>query len=49
MRRFLPARIVAETIENDAFWPYLTSVICTECEQVVQSLGNISETPKFKM
>ncbi len=49
MRRFLPARIVAETIENEAFWAYLTSVICGECEQVAQSLGNASEPPRFKM
>lgn len=49
MRRFLPARIVAETIENEEFWPYLTSVIGAECEQVAQSLGNTSEPPRFKM
>jgi len=49
MRRFLPARIVAETVENEAFWPYLTSVIGAECEQVAQSLSNVSEPPQFKM
>lgn len=49
MRRFLPARIVAETIEDEGFWPYLTSVIGSECEQVAQSLGNVSEPLKFKM
>lgn len=49
MRRFLPARIVAETIENEEFWSYLTSVVCAECEQVAQSLGNVFEPPRFKM
>jgi hypothetical protein len=49
MRRFLPARIVAETIENKEFWSYLTSVVCAECEQVAHSLGNVSEPPRFKM
>ncbi len=49
MRRFLPAHIVMETIENKSFWGYLTSVICAECEQVAQSLGNTSGLPKFKM
>ncbi|MBA3005576.1 MAG: nucleotidyl transferase AbiEii/AbiGii toxin family protein [Proteobacteria bacterium] len=49
MRRFLPAHIVVETIEKEAFWSYLTSVVCAECEQVAQSLGNVSEPPRFKM
>jgi len=49
MRRFLSARIVAETIENEAFWTYLANVVCAECERVAQSLGNAFEPPKFKM
>jgi predicted nucleotidyltransferase component of viral defense system len=49
MRRFLPARLVAETIENEEFWSYLTSIVCAECEQVAQSFGNVSEPPRFKM
>jgi len=49
MRRFLPVRIVVETIENEAFWDYLTGLVCAECEQVAQSLGNASESLKFKM
>jgi predicted nucleotidyltransferase component of viral defense system len=49
MRRFLPAHIVEETIENKEFWGYLTSVICGECEQVEQSLRNVFESPRFTM
>lgn len=49
MRRFLPVRIVVETIEKEAFWDYLTGLVCAECEQVAQSLGNASESLKFKM
>lgn len=49
MRRFLPAHIVVETIENKAFWSYLTSVIRAECEQVAKSIENASGPPRFKM
>ena len=49
MRRFLPVRIVVETIENETFWDYLTGLVCAECEQVAQSLGSASESLKFKM
>jgi len=49
MRRFLPARVVVETVDNAAFWTYLTSVICAECEKLIQSLGNTSEQLNFKM
>lgn len=49
MRRFLPAHIVAETIDKEAFWVYLTSVICAECEQVILSLKNTPEPFSFKM
>lgn len=49
MRRFLPAHIVAETIENEAFWSYLTGIICAECEQVVQSIRKASGSPRFKV
>ncbi|MCK5404159.1 MAG: nucleotidyl transferase AbiEii/AbiGii toxin family protein [Desulfobulbaceae bacterium] len=49
MRRFLPMQIVEETIENEAFWDYLTGLVCAECEQAAQALGNSSESLKFKM
>lgn len=49
MKRFLPANIVAETVENKSFWPYLTNLVTAECAQVIGSLsGNITEPP-FKM
>lgn len=49
MRRFLPSTIVIETIENKSFWPYLTNLITTECDQVIGMLsGNILDLP-FRM
>lgn len=33
MRRFLPAALVAETVEQPAFWRYLTSLITEECQR----------------
>lgn len=49
MKRFLPSDIVAETVENKSFWPYLTNLVIAECDQVIGFLsGNITE-PLFKM
>lgn len=49
MKRFLPANLVAETIENKSFWPYLTNLVATECDQVIAWLsGRITNRP-FKM
>ena len=49
MKRFLPVHIVVETIENEDFWGYLTSLVCAECEKVAKVVGNDSEPLKFKM
>lgn len=50
MRRFLPVRIVEQTIEKEAFWTYLIDVISAECEKVTQSLENRPPRPfNFKM
>ncbi|MBW6512157.1 MAG: nucleotidyl transferase AbiEii/AbiGii toxin family protein [Desulfuromonadaceae bacterium] len=49
MKRFLPVHIVVETIENEAFWPYLVGVICAECNQVNRSLTNPPKIYTFKM
>ncbi|MCA1765015.1 MAG: nucleotidyl transferase AbiEii/AbiGii toxin family protein [Desulfobulbaceae bacterium] len=49
MRRFLPGRSVAETIEKEGFWAYLTSVVGAECEQVTKSLANNPEPFDFKI
>jgi hypothetical protein len=34
MRRFLPAALVAETIDNPDFWTYLTSLVADECQRI---------------
>lgn len=39
MRRFLPPQVVSGTIENDAFWEYLTDLIRTECDHVIHKLA----------
>ena len=49
MKRFLPVHIVEETIKNEAFWDYLVSLVCEECEQVAQSFQNPSEVITFRM
>ncbi|MDT8334183.1 MAG: nucleotidyl transferase AbiEii/AbiGii toxin family protein [Desulfurivibrionaceae bacterium] len=49
MRRFLPVRIVEETIEKEGFWAYLTSVVCAEGEQAIKSLVNNPEPFNFKI
>ena len=37
MKRFLPPRVVADTVEKEQSWDYLKDVISTECERVVRS------------
>lgn len=49
MQRFLPQKTVSQTIKNTEFWEYLTSVIETECNQVIQSLANNPSSVTFKM
>ena len=39
MRRFLPPQVVSDTIENGAFWEYLTDLIRTECDHVIHKLA----------
>jgi predicted nucleotidyltransferase component of viral defense system len=41
MRRFLPPQVVSDTIENDAFWEYLTDLIRTECDHVIHKLAKL--------
>lgn len=49
MRRFLPAGLVAETVEQPAFWSYLTSLIAEECQRASDSLSTGSPAPRFRM
>lgn len=49
MRRFLPADIVRETLENKSFWVYLTDLVIKECDQVMEFLSGNVINPSFKM
>ncbi|WP_299984024.1 nucleotidyl transferase AbiEii/AbiGii toxin family protein [Desulfobacula sp.] len=41
MKRFLPPKLISTTIENSAFWQYLTDLIYTECDQIAHKLTRI--------
>ena len=49
MRRFLPAAVVAETVEQGAFWSYLKTSVAEQCQQVRDFLTKDSEPPRFRM
>lgn len=49
MRRFLPASLVAETVEQPAFWRYLTSLLAEQCQRASDFLSEVSPAPRFKM
>ena len=49
MRRFLPPEVVARTVENEEFWVYLTSLLRTESERVVQALTSAGDPDGFEM
>jgi predicted nucleotidyltransferase component of viral defense system len=39
MRRFLPAAVTAQTVEQETYWRYLTQVIGEEAEKATRGLG----------
>jgi len=49
MRRFLPPRVVAETVEKASFWDYLADLLHTEGEQVLQALKDGIKPNDFRM
>lgn len=49
MRRFLPAALVAETVEQPAFWSYLTTLIAQECQRANDFLSGTAALPRFRM
>lgn len=49
MRRFLPAVLVSETVEQAAFWRYLTTLIAEECRRANAFLVGGSAVPNFRM
>ncbi|WP_275099289.1 nucleotidyl transferase AbiEii/AbiGii toxin family protein [Sedimenticola hydrogenitrophicus] len=49
MRRFLPTAVVAETVEQPAFWSYLTTLVAEQCQQARDFLSNDQQAPRFRM
>lgn len=49
MRRFLPAALVEETVEEPAFWRYLTSLMTEESQRASDFLSMGSAAPRFNM
>jgi predicted nucleotidyltransferase component of viral defense system len=43
MKRFLPPRIIEDTVEQEPFWAYLSQLIASECVAVAGSLKSASE------
>lgn len=49
MRRFLPVAVVAETVEQPAFWSYLTTLVAEQCQRAGDFLSNDQQAPRFRM
>ena len=49
MKRFLPPRIVTETIEQAPFWDYLVQLIAAECAAVANALEPGEKPAAFRM
>ena len=49
MKRFLPPKIVKDTVENKDFWIYLSDLIRDECSFINRFLNGESEKIDFKM
>ena len=47
MRRFLPADIVNNTIDNEVFWDYIKQVVSEASDDVIAQLKNKGETFKL--
>lgn len=48
MSRFLPPHVVVGTVQKESFWNYLTDLIGTECDAVIQSLNQSRGSHTFK-
>jgi len=49
MKRFLPPRVIADTIEQAPFWDYLTQLIGAECVAVRNALETADKPTSYKM
>jgi predicted nucleotidyltransferase component of viral defense system len=49
MTRFLPPRVITETVEQEPFWVWLTDIIDEECVRVEHSLSGSSKPRPYRM
>ncbi len=49
MQRFLPPRVIADTIEQPAFWDYLIQLLAAECEAVMTALKSGDKPASYTM
>lgn len=49
MARFLPNEIVNSTVNSEKFWDYLSNVIVSYHQQLIQTLSGPEKSPGFKM
>lgn len=49
MRRFLPAAVVAETVDNPDFWIYLTTLVSAETRRARRHVEGDDVAPTFRM
>lgn len=49
MKRFLPVKIVRETVLNPDFWSFLLGIVREECRNVTRELKQEPNRPNFRM
>jgi hypothetical protein len=49
IRRFLPTALVTGTVEQPAFWQYVTTTIAAECQRAFGYLMQDGKAAEFKM
>ena len=49
MKRFLPPKVVADTVSKGDFWTYLIGLIKEEAAKILRGGGNQDEANKFRM
>jgi predicted nucleotidyltransferase component of viral defense system len=49
MQRFLPPKVVTDTIEQAPFWDYLTQLLAAECDAVINALAPGDKPASYKI
>jgi predicted nucleotidyltransferase component of viral defense system len=49
MVRFLPPRVVSETVKQEGFWTYLTGLVANEASEILSNTENQGPNNAFKM